>query len=154
MAGKKKYDYNVEDIVSMFKSGMSYEDIGSKYGMGGANVGHILNKLGYTRRKGGVVASTIPKHEFQVEPEKQRDAEIESIAAKNAVNACLVVADREVRLQGTVGEYMVFGKGKTVTIYVGGDAVQLSFENLPAFIDELKAIARNMGGLEPGCEMW
>ena len=154
MAGKKKYDYNVEDIVSMFKSGMSYEDIGGKYGMGQANVGYILNKLGYSRRKGGVVASTIPKHEFQVEPEKKRDEELESIAAKNAENACLVVADREVRLNGTVGSYHVYGKDKAVMISVGDDAVQLSFKNLPAFIEELKAIARNMGGLEPGCEMW
>lgn len=153
--GTKRYDYDVEDIVAMYKSGAFCSDIAAKYGMSVANVSYILRKNGFARKsKGGAIASMIPKREFLVETEKQRDAEIESIAEKNAANACLVVADREVRLQGTVGKYHVFGKEKAVMISVGDDAVQMSFENLPAFIDELKAIARNMGGLEPGCEMW
>ena len=98
------------------------------------------------------MASTIDAHELS--PKPRGDASMEDMAISNAANACLMVADREVRLQGTVGAYHVFGKDKTVMVSVGDDAIQLSFKNLPAFIDELKAIARNMGGLEPGCEMW
>ena len=116
---------------------------------------YILRKNGFTRNaRGGAVASMIPKREFMVEPEKKRDEELDAIANKNAANACLVVADREVRLRGTVGSYHVYGKDKAVMISVGDDAIQMSFKNLPAFIDELRAITRNMGGLEPGCEMW
>lgn len=153
--GTKRYDYDVRDIISLYKSGAFCSDIAAKYGMSVANVSYILRKNGFARKsKGGAIASMIPRREFQVEPEKQRSEELESIAEKNAANACLVVADREVQLQGTVASYHVFGKDKAVMISLGGDAVQMSFENLPAFIDELKAIARNMGGLEPGCEMW
>jgi hypothetical protein len=70
------------------------------------------------------------------------------------VNACLVVESREVALKGTVGEYHVFGKDRRVVVAVGDGMLDIAFDTLPDFISELKAIARNMGGLEPGCEMW
>ena len=145
--GTKRYDYDVEDIVSMYKNGAFCSDIAAKYGMSVANVSYILRKNGFTRNaRGGAVASMIPKREFQVEPEKKRDEELDAIAAKNAVNACLVVESREVALKGTVGEYHVFGKDRRVVVAVGDGMLDIAFDTLPDFISELKAIARNMGG--------
>lgn len=154
MAGRKRYDYDINDIVSMFKAGMSNGDIGQKYGMSNQNVSRLLRKLGYTRRKGGLIAQAIPEREFKVELEKQRSEEFQAIEAKNNANACLVVSDREVRLNGTVGSYHVIGKDKAVMAFVGEDAIVVHFDMLPTFIEELKAIGRNIGDINPGCEMW
>ena len=153
--GAKRYDYDVEDIISMYKSGAFCSDIAAKYGMSVANVSYILRKNGFTRNaRDGAVASTIPKREFQVEPEKKRDEELDAIANKNAVNACLVVASKEVVLEGMVGSYHVFGKDETIVIEIGKDMTEVKFGALPGFIEELKAIARNIDSVKAGCEAW
>lgn len=148
------YDYDVNDIIAMYESGMTYRDIASKIGMTFQNVGHILRKHGVTRGRGGKVASTIPEQELQPTENEQYDEEIETLANKNAANACLVVSDHVINLAGAIGKYEVCANKKRVRVEINGETMNIDFDNLSALVEEFKALARNVGELGGGWEMW
>lgn len=142
----------LQELKRMYENGMTQREIAQKMGVCQRTISNWLN--GYAPyQRGGRVASTIPKEDFEA-LDKAKRAEVEYIAAKNAENACLVVANKEISLEGTVAKYTVFSKDKAVVIDIGGDMIEVKFDFITDFISELKAIARNMGGLDAGCEMW
>ncbi len=140
---------SMDELRQMYDNGMTQAEIADSIGVSRPTINKYLK--GY-KAKGGRVASRIPGSDLRVKRDPER--EMSNMAEKNAENACLVVANKEILLNGTVGTYHVYGKDKAVMISVGGGMLDVAFDILPDFIDELKAVARNVGGLECGCEMW
>ena len=65
--------------------------------------------------------------------------------------ACLVVVNRKVNLQGTIGLYEVDCESKKVTMR---PVEEIGFDNLSAYINELQAISRKIDQMSVGNEMW
>ena len=65
--------------------------------------------------------------------------------------ACLVVTNRKVSLQGTIGLYEVDCENKKVTMR---PVEEIGFDNLNAYINELQAISRKIDQMSVGNEMW
>lgn len=65
--------------------------------------------------------------------------------------ACLVVVNRKVNLQGTIGLYEVDCENKKVTMR---PVEEIGFDNLNAYINELQAISSKIGQMNVGKEMW
>lgn len=65
--------------------------------------------------------------------------------------ACLVVVNRKVNLQGTIGLYEVDCENKKVTMR---PVEEIGFDNLNAYINELQAISRKIDQMSVGNEMW
>lgn len=65
--------------------------------------------------------------------------------------ACLVVVNRKVNLQGTIGLYEVDCESKKVTMR---PVEEIGFDNLNAYINELQAISRKIDQMSVGNEMW
>lgn len=141
---------SVEELQQMYDAGMSQREIAEAVGCSQHTISNYLR--GHCNRgRGGRVASRIDKHDFAVEPKRE---EMQAIAEKNAANACLVVASKQVVLEGMVGSYHVFGKDETIVIEIGKDMTEVKFDALPGLIEELKAIARNIDSVKAGCEAW
>ena len=66
-------------------------------------------------------------------------------------SACLVVVNRNVTLQGTIGLYEVDFEKKKVTMR---PVEEINFEKLNDYINELQAISRKIGQMNVGNEMW
>lgn len=65
--------------------------------------------------------------------------------------ACLVVVNRKVNLQGTIGLYEVDCESKKITMR---PVEEIGFDNLSAYINELQAISRKIDQMSVGNEMW
>ena len=65
--------------------------------------------------------------------------------------ACLVVVNRKVNLQGTIGLYEVDCENKKVTMR---PVEEIGVDNLNAYINELQAISRKIDQMSVGNEMW
>ena len=65
--------------------------------------------------------------------------------------ACLVVVNRKVNLQGTIGLYEVDCESKKLTMR---PMEEIGFDNLNAYINELQAISRKIGQMSVGNERW
>ena len=96
------------------------------------------------------MARTIPKKDYVAHAEVEK----REMAEKNAVNACLVVADRSFSLQGQIGSYEVSAKDGRVLASIEGKLIELEVDQLAVLADEFKAIARGIAGMQLGCEMW
>lgn len=70
---------------------------------------------------------------------------------ENTNSACLVVVNRNVTLQGTIGLYEVDCEKKKVTMR---PVEEINFEKLNDYINELQAISRKIGQMNIGNEMW
>jgi len=142
----------IEDLVAMYNNGMSQRDIAKVVGMSQAAIGVRLRKAGICsgRYKGGYIARTIPQKDYVAHEE----AEKQEMAEKNAANACLLVEDRIIKLEGVFGKYHVSAKEKFACINVNECLLKIGFENLATFADEIRALARNVGALEESNEMW
>lgn len=152
---------NREEIVAMYNNGMSQRDVAKALQISQTNVGYHLRKAGICvgsgsgNNGGGVVASTIPKIEYIVNEEKKLEEEKRVQAEKNAANACLVVMDNVITLEGAIGRYEVSRKDKKVLATINGDEFDFTFEQVMGLCDEFRALARNLGSVENvGCEMW
>ncbi len=77
------------------------------------------------------------------------------MAEKNAANACLVVGDSVITLEGQVGSYEVSRKKRTVFATINGDEIELSFEQVKTIVDEFRALARGLINMDAATsEMW
>lgn len=65
--------------------------------------------------------------------------------------ACLVVVNRKVNLQGTIGLYEVDCENKKIAMR---PVEEIGFDNLNAYINELQAISRKIDQMSVGNEMW
>ena len=65
--------------------------------------------------------------------------------------ACLVVVNRKVNLQGTIGLYEIDLENKKVTMR---PVEEIEFDKLNDYINELQAISRKIGEMHVGAEMW
>lgn len=155
MKGKLTDSVSIGELRQMYDSGMTYAQIAEALDVSTMTIGRHLR--GYAVKdprsgRGELVASTIDAHELS--PKSRDDTSMKDMSISNAANACLVVASKEIALEGTVAKYTAFSKDRCVVIDIDGDMIQIKFDSITDFIDELKAIARNVGGLECGCEMW
>ena len=142
------------EMMKMYDAGMTQLEIANALGCSQRTVSCRLDGYG-AHRRGGVVASTIPEHEFKAAtPTNHEESEMQAISEKNATNACLVVSSKDIDLEGSVGKYHVSGKDQAVYVSVGDSEIKLHFDSVIGFIDELKAIARNIETVKTGCEMW
>lgn len=155
MAKRASVDRN--QLVEMYLGGMSQRDIANAIGLSQTAIGYHLRKAGICVGKGqgmgngGHVARTIPKKDYVVKAE----AEKQEMAQKNAVNACLVVSSRCYNLKGQVAKYQVYAGENFVTIHLGPHEIMLEAKELTTFADELKAVARGLAGIQSiGPEMW
>lgn len=152
---------STDEIIAMYNNGMSQSDIARATGMSQATVGYRMRRAGFmvgkgrhNPFKGGAVADTIPTYEYKVSEEEVKAREKQEIAEKNAANACLVVEDRSFSLKGVVGKYEVSAKSKIVLASIGDRVLELDVDILAPLADELKALARNLAGMEICNEMW
>ena len=65
--------------------------------------------------------------------------------------ACLVVVNRKVNLQGTIGLYEIDCENKKVTMR---PVEEIEFDKLNDYINELQAISSKIGQMNVGKEMW
>lgn len=65
--------------------------------------------------------------------------------------ACLVVVNRKVNLQGTIGLYEVDCENKKVTMR---PVEEIEFDKLNEYINELQAISRKIEQMNVENEMW
>lgn len=151
----------IDEIVRMYRNNMSQRDIAKAFEVSQPTVGYWLRKAGICvgrgngPGKGGVVASTIPRSEYVVEEQAEVvNPEMDELAKRNAANACLLVEDRSYSLKGQVGTYEVSIKTGFVALKIGETMLEPEKDRLVVLADELKALARNMAGMEVGCEMW
>lgn len=85
-------------------------------------------------------------------PKPYREPEVK---AKEEAPACLAVVDREVIFQGVVGQYCISPKHKKMEMVLAvGLNVEMDFEKVRQFADELNAIARKLDSLKIENEMW
>ena len=152
----RREDISTDDIIAMYLDGMSQREIAKVVGIAQPSVSERLRKAGYRsgrgRRdvaRGGMIASSIPKHEYVV-----KDAEKQEMAVKNSANVCLVVEDKSFSLKGVVGSYEVSAKAKVVLANIAGAVLELDVDKLNDLAGELRALARNLGEINVGCEMW
>lgn len=152
---------STDEIIAMYNNGMSQNDIAKVTGMSQATVGYRMRRAGILvgkgRRnpfKGGAVADTIPTYEYKVSEEEVAAKEKQEIAEKNAANACLMVEDRIIKLEGVFGKYYVSAKEKFACINVNDCPMKIGFNDLATFANEIRALARNVGALEESTEMW
>lgn len=147
---------NREELAEMYHSGMSQRDIANAIGVNQTTVSYNLRKFGICvgrgqgMGEGGYIARTIPKKDYV----SRETVEKQEMAVKNAINACLVVEDRSFSLKGVVGRYEVSAKSKIVLASIGDRVLELDVDILAPLADELKALARNLTGMELSNEMW
>lgn len=152
-----------DEILAMYENGMTQKDIAEALGASTTTICYYINQAGlgpgkgnYSKHKnrGGVVASSIPKVEYVVTEEEKLEEEKRVQAEKNAANACLVVEDRIIKLEGVFGKYHVSTKEKFACIKVNDCLMKIGFNDLATFANEIRALARNVGALEESTEMW
>ena len=150
----------IDEILRMHYNHMNQHDIAKALQISQPTVGYWLRKNGIhvgrgKPSRGGLVASTIPKSEYVVQENVGHvSTEMSEMAEKNAANACLLVEDRSYSLRGQVGTYEVSIKTGFVALKIGEALIELERDMLVVLADELKALARNVVGMEVGCEMW
>lgn len=142
---------SVQEMAQMYESGMEISDIAACLDTTYQTVWRYLrgNVEFRPRSYGGHCARRIPRR--TIEPESRT---LEAIAEQNSANACLVVNDHTVCLEGSVGKYTVASSSKIILCSLGGVLVELAVDSIPQLIEELKALARNVDSLNVGCEMW
>lgn len=152
---------STDEIIAMYNNGMSQTDIARVTGMSQATVGYRMRRAGFmvgkgrhNPFKGGAVADTIPTYEYKVSEDEVKAREKQEIAEKNAANACLMVEDRIIKLEGVFGKYHVSAKEKFACIKVNDCLMKIGFNDLATFANEIRALARNVGALEESTEMW
>lgn len=70
------------------------------------------------------------------------------------LEACLLVASREIQLSGDFGEYVLNSGNQTVSIAAGEGSLSVPFGQIDVLINELSAIKRNISDVVRGNEMW
>ena len=85
------------------------------------------------------------KNKENVQTEGERKEMVENSAA------CLVVVNRKVNLQGTIGLYEVDCESKKISMR---PVQEIGCDNLNAYINELQAISRKIGQISVVNEMW
>jgi predicted transcriptional regulator len=156
--------FNRDEILAMYKNGMTQKDIAEELGTSSTTICYYINQAGLGtgkgnfskhKNRGGVVASSIPKVEYVVTEEEKLEEEKRVQAEKNAANACLVVMDNVITLEGVIGRYEVSRKDKKVLATINGDEFDFTFEQVMGLCDEFRALARNLDSVEAvGAEMW
>lgn len=144
-----------EEILSMYESGMTGREIGDKLGVSSQT---IYNKLkGHIRHRGGVCAQRIPSYEL--------NKHTESVAVEpvhEPENACVMLEKCTVNLMGTIGKYVMSPSDGYVRVFVdctsadipSGDCIIVDLKDIPALIDELKAVCRSAKSFDFGNAMW
>lgn len=140
---------SVDELVRMYNSGMSFGDIGNSLGVSYQTIRNYLIGVVEPRARGGRCASKIPGSSLHA-----KSRTLENMAVQNAVNACLVVEERTIGLVGQVGRYVVHSGEKNILCQLDDTTITLQIDAIPGFIEELKALMRNVGAMTTGCEMW
>ena len=141
---------SVEELKQMYDSGMSCEGIAKSLDCSPATVYRYLQ--GYTGgRRGGRCARNIPDREIR---KNSREMDMQQMDVQNSANACLVVENKLINLEGTIGKYMVDAKSKIIVCQIAGATFDMQPDTIPALVEELKALGRNVGQMAVGCEMW
>ena len=127
----------------MREEGMSNRAIGEALGLSHVTIHRYLGPQGPgIRREYG--AGKKPKPYSEPAPETAKE-----------VPACLAVVDREVILQGIVGQYCISPKHKKMEmVLASGLNTEMDFDKVRQFADELNAIVRKLDGLIIENEMW
>ena len=148
--GKKLTDsISVEELKQMYDNGMSGADIANSLGISRATVYRYLQ--GHTGGRGGRCARAIPDREIR---KNSREMDMQQMDVRNSANACLVVENKLINLEGTIGKYMMDAKSKTIVCQIAGATFDMQPDTIPALVEELKALGRNVGQMAVGCEMW
>lgn len=140
---------SVEELKQMYENGMNPSDIASVLEVSRATVYRYLQ--GYTGGRGGRCARSIPDREIR---KNSREMDMQQMDVQNSANACLVVENKLINLEGTIGKYMVDAKSKTIVCQIAGATFDMQPDTIQALIEELKALGRNVGQMAVGCEMW
>ena len=143
MNGKIKAAQFVPEMLRMREEGKSNKFIAETYGYSVQTIRTLIGPQGPGIRRECVRNAS---------PKPYREPEV---GFKEEPQACLVVADREISLEGTAGHYDIALKPKQIKICMAdGAGMKLDFEKFIAFVDEVNAIKRKLDGLKIENEMW
>lgn len=140
---------SVEELKQMYDNGMSCADIAKSLDVSQTTIYRYLQ--GHIGGRGGVYARNIPDREIRNRP---NDLDMQQMDVQNSANACLVVENKLINLEGTIGKYMVDAKSKNIVCQIAGATFDMQPDTIPALVEELKALGRNVGQMAVGCEMW
>lgn len=142
---------SVEELIQMYENGMSFRDIGDSLGVSYQTIRTHLKGLVTPRGVGGYHARRIPAETFRVQTQ---NADMQQMDVQNSANACMVVENKLINLEGTIGKYMVDAKSKIIVCQIAGATFDMQPDTIPALVEELKALGRNVSQMAVGCEMW
>lgn len=143
---------STDEIIAMYNNGMSQSDIAKATGLSQAAVGYRMRRAGFMVGKG---RHNPFKGGAKVSEDEVKAREKQEIAEKSAANACLMVMDNVITLEGVIGRYEVSRKDKKVLATINGDEFDFTFEQVIGLCDEFRALARNLDSVEAvGAEMW
>lgn len=142
---------SIEELKQMYESGMSFRDIGDSLGVSYQTIRTHLKGIVSPRGVGGYHARRIPAEAFRAPAQK---ADMQQMDVQNSANACLVVENKLINLEGVIGKYMVDAKSKTVVCQIAGATFDIQPDTILTLVEELKALGRNVGQMTVGSEMW
>lgn len=145
----------LEEILAMYESGMTGRDIAKKIGCSPQTVYNKLN--GHIKHNGGRIAQSIPYHELN-----KHTTGVAAAPTQESENACVMLEKCTVNLMGTVGKYVMSPSDGYVRVFVdyantdipSGDCITIKLKDIPALIDELKAVCRSSESFDFGNAMW
>ena len=126
-----------EQIVQLYKTGLTYREVGDKLGISFVTVGRYVRETGYDRTHvGSSIAKSVP---IVTMPEKP----VEAPESRNPFR----VTSRTLTLQGaaTGNSYTISTESEVVEIESESALMQIKIDQIDNFINELKLIKKQIG---------
>ena len=126
-----------EQIIQMYKTGLTYREVGEKFGISFVTVGRYVRKNGYDRvHVGSKIAKAVP---IAALPEKP----VEAPESRNPFR----VTSRTLTLQGaaTGNSYTISTESEVVEIESDQALMQIRIDQIDNFINELRLIKKQLG---------
>ena len=139
-------EISVNELQGMRDTGMSNQEIADALGINAQTVRNYIGTIPeewyerWGRPKCGIRGKAKAKPAPAPEPEEE--------------NAGLVVQNKKIDLDGLFAQYCVDCKRGEIMITIDGTMMLIKRENLDDFINELKALRRNLDKLTVQNEMW
>lgn len=126
-----------EQIVRLYKTGLSYREVGEKFGISFVTVGRYVRESGYDRTHvGSKIAKSVPLPNLPESPVK----------ASQSVDPFRVTS-RTLKLQSSATgySYTISTESEVVEIESDSALMQIRVDQIDKFIDELTLIKRKLG---------
>lgn len=136
-------DVSISELEQMRENGMTNQEIADAIGVSYQTIRKLIGRQPPGLRKPGVYHRP---NFVQSEPKEEPPA-------------TLIVEDRALKLAGLYASYKIMVKNKLINVILDtsegvSPAMEIPFDQIDTFIQELQAIQRHVKGMTIGNEMW